>query len=98
MLKRLEAQLGERLFERSTRAMRLTAEGQTLLEYATRALEMLHEGEAQLSAQSRSLVGTVRVSAPSDLTRHVLLRGSTPFCRPTPACAWSCRSAIACRT
>jgi DNA-binding transcriptional LysR family regulator len=30
MLKRLETQLGERLFERSTRALRLTPEGQIL--------------------------------------------------------------------
>jgi len=40
-LKRLEAQLGARLFERSTRAMRLTPQGQTLLDYAVRAFELL---------------------------------------------------------
>ncbi len=73
MLKRLEAQLGERLFERSTRAMRLTQQGQTLLDYATRALELLEEGEAQVASQSGALVGTVRVAAPSDVTRNVLL-------------------------
>jgi DNA-binding transcriptional LysR family regulator len=73
MLKRLEAQLGQRLFERSTRAMRLTAQGQTLLDYATRALELLEEGESQLASQSGALVGAVRVAAPSDLTRCVLL-------------------------
>jgi DNA-binding transcriptional LysR family regulator len=73
MLKRLEAQLGARLFERSTRALRLTAQGETLLGYATRALELLEEGESQLAAESRSLLGTVRVAAPSDLTRSVLL-------------------------
>jgi DNA-binding transcriptional LysR family regulator len=73
MLKRLEARLGERLFERSTRAMRLTPQGQTLLDYATRALELLQEGEAQLATASRTLVGTVRIAAPSDLARSVLL-------------------------
>ncbi len=73
MLKRLEALLGARLFERSTRAMRLTAEGQTLLEYATRALELLEEGEAQLVDTGARLIGTLRVSVPSDLTRSVLL-------------------------
>jgi DNA-binding transcriptional LysR family regulator len=73
MLKRLEVQLGERLFERSTRAMRLTPQGQTLLDYATRALELLEEGESQLALQGRSLVGTVRLAAPSDLTRSLLL-------------------------
>jgi DNA-binding transcriptional LysR family regulator len=72
-LKRLENRLGERLFERSTRAVRLTSQGQTLLQYATRAMELLEEGEAQLASERRSLVGTVRVATSSDLTRSVLL-------------------------
>ena len=73
MLKRLETLLGARLFERSTRAMRLTVEGQVLLDYANRALELLEEGEAQLLDTGARLIGTLRVSAPSDLTRSVLL-------------------------
>ena len=73
MLKRLEALLGTRLFERSTRAMRLTAEGQVLLDYAARAVDLLEEGEAQLVDTGARLVGTLRVSVPSDLTRSVLL-------------------------
>lgn len=73
MLKRLEALLGKRLFERSTRAIRLTVEGQMLLAYATRALELLEEGEAQLVDTGARLIGTLRVSVPSDLTRSVLL-------------------------
>ena len=72
-LKRLEAQLGTRLFERSTRAMRLTSQGQILLDYAQRAFELLDEGESQVDADRATLVGTVRVAAPSDLTRNVLL-------------------------
>ena len=72
-LKRLEAQVGARLFERSTRAMRLTPQGQTLLDYASRAFELLAEGESLVSADRGALVGTVRVAAPSDLTRRVLL-------------------------
>jgi DNA-binding transcriptional LysR family regulator len=72
-LKRLEAQLGARLFERSTRAMRLTPQGQLLLGYATRALDLLAEGEAQLGEDRAALVGTLRVAAPSDLARNTLL-------------------------
>ncbi|HEY8353885.1 MAG TPA: LysR family transcriptional regulator [Methylophilaceae bacterium] len=72
-LKRLEAQLGIRLFERSTRAMRLTQPGQTLLEYASRALDLVAEGEAQATIDRESLVGTIRVAAPSDLVRSTLL-------------------------
>lgn len=73
MLKRLETQLGARLFERSTRAMRLTGPGRTLLDYALRAIELLEEGEAQLASDGRALRGTVRLAAPSDLARSVLL-------------------------
>jgi DNA-binding transcriptional LysR family regulator len=72
-LKRLEAQLGTRLFERSTRAMRLTPQGQILLDYAVRAFELLDEAESQVAADRATLVGTVRVAAPSDLTRNLLL-------------------------
>ncbi len=72
-LKRLEAQLGARLFERSTRAMRLTPQGQTLLDYAGRAFELLAEGESLVTADRGALVGTLRVAAPSDLTRSALL-------------------------
>jgi DNA-binding transcriptional LysR family regulator len=83
-LKRLEAQLGTRLIERSTRAMRLTPPGQTLLEYARRAFELLAEGESQLDAERGALVGTVRVAAPSDLTRTVLLPLLDEFLRLHP--------------
>jgi len=72
-LKRLETQLGARLFERSTRAMRLTPQGQTLLDYAGRAFELLAEGESLVTADRGALVGTLRVAAPSDLTRSTLL-------------------------
>ena len=73
MLKRLETQLQVRLFERSTRAMRLTPQGQTLLDYATRALELIEEGAGQASAAVGALRGGIRVAVSSDLGRGVLL-------------------------
>ncbi|MFT7724317.1 MAG: LysR family transcriptional regulator [Roseateles sp.] len=84
MLKRLEGQLGVRLFERSTRAMRLTAPGQTLLDYAGRAFDLVAEGEAQATADHAALVGALRVAAPSDLTRSVLLPWLDEFLRTHP--------------
>lgn len=72
-LKRLESQLGVRLFERSTRAMRLTQQGQTLLDYASRAFELVEEGEAQATVDRVGLVGLIRLAAPSDLARSTLL-------------------------
>jgi DNA-binding transcriptional LysR family regulator len=84
MLKRLETQLGTRLFERSTRAMRLTAQGQTLLGYATRAFELLAEGESQVTEERGALVGSLRVAAPSDLTRTTLLPWFSEFLAAHP--------------
>jgi DNA-binding transcriptional LysR family regulator len=72
-LKRVETQLGTRLFERSTRAMRLTPAGTLLLDYAKRAFELLAEGEAQVGDAQMKLFGTLRLAAPSGLTRTVLL-------------------------
>jgi len=73
MLKRLEMRLGQRLFERTTRALRLTPAGETLLESASRALELLQEGESRLASQGGGLAGVVRLAAPSDFARSVLL-------------------------
>ena len=83
-IKRLEAQLRTRLMERSTRAMRLTQPGQVLVEYATRALELLAEGEAQMDMERGALLGTIRVAAPSDLARAVLLPMFDEFLRVHP--------------
>lgn len=72
-LKRLETQLGTRLFERSTRALRITQQGQVLVDYAQRAFELIAEGELQATEGNVQLRGVVRVAAPSDLTRTTLL-------------------------
>ncbi|MDA8523714.1 LysR family transcriptional regulator [Acidovorax sp. NCPPB 4044] len=72
MLKRLEAQVGVRLFERSTRALRLTEQGATLLGYAERALDLLDEGAGLAQSDAGALRGTVRVAAPADLSRVLL--------------------------
>lgn len=85
MLKRLEAQLGARLFVRSTRALRLTAEGEILLSYAQRALELLEEGVSQVSEGTTNLSGTIRIAAPSDLARGYLLRLFDEFMLLHPA-------------
>lgn len=84
MLKKLEARLGVRLVERSTRALRLTAAGEQLCDYGQRALELLDEGLDRISEGPEPggvraggalprLRGRIRVSASSDLTRQLLL-------------------------
>ncbi|HEY8607824.1 MAG TPA: LysR family transcriptional regulator [Noviherbaspirillum sp.] len=72
-LKRLEQKLDARLFERSTRSLRLTPRGEIFLDYCRGALALLAEGEALLAAGAAQVRGDLRVSAPSDLGRQRLL-------------------------
>ncbi|WP_054313359.1 LysR family transcriptional regulator [Mesorhizobium sp. 1M-11] len=60
----LEAHLGVRLINRTTRRMALTEEGKVYLEHIRRGLDALAEGEAALSQTRLEPVGTLRVSAP----------------------------------
>lgn len=64
---RLEQELGVRLVERTSRAVRLTDEGQALRERARAALDGLDEAiDALVDAPNRAR-GTLRISAPPDL-------------------------------
>lgn len=72
-LKRLEEELGSQLFLRSTRSLRLTASGEAFLAYCRQALETLRIGQQQLSLGGDALHGSLRISAPSDLGRNILL-------------------------
>ncbi|MDE1180966.1 LysR family transcriptional regulator [Paraburkholderia sp.] len=71
-LTRLEANLGIRLFERTTRKLRLTEEGQTYLEHCEIAVQALEDAHAALQAGRSVVRGRVRISATSDFGRHVL--------------------------
>ncbi|RWU26295.1 LysR family transcriptional regulator [Pseudomonas alkylphenolica] len=72
-LKRLEQQLGTRLLARSTRNLRLTAEGEVFLQHARSALASLEEGRRQLVRGQDEVSGVLQLSAPSDFGRNVLL-------------------------
>jgi len=72
-LKRLEKTLGKQLFIRSTRQLRITAEGERFLVYCRRALSNLEAGRASIQALEGKVAGELRVSAPSDLGRNLLL-------------------------
>jgi DNA-binding transcriptional LysR family regulator len=71
-LKRLEATLAVRLVERSTRSMRLTAEGELLRDHAQRALGLLDDVRSLLGGQTERLEGEIHIAAPSDLGRQIL--------------------------
>ncbi|MFP5392759.1 MAG: LysR family transcriptional regulator [Gammaproteobacteria bacterium] len=70
---RMEAALGTRLFHRTTRQLRLTPEGELYRQHCRQALAALAEGSASLQAGMDEVRGRVRLSAPSDLGRTLLL-------------------------
>ncbi|ARU87267.1 LysR family transcriptional regulator [Pseudomonas sp. M30-35] len=72
-LKRLEQQLDARLFARSTRSLRLTAEGQAFLSHARQALQSIEAGRMQLAGNKVGISGLMQLCAPSDFGRNTLL-------------------------
>ncbi|AFC87465.1 LysR family transcriptional regulator [Frateuria aurantia] len=71
-LKRLETELGTRLLARSTRSLRLTPDGERYLPYAGSMLEHLDAGRHALARDRNTIGGSMALSVPSDLGRHLL--------------------------
>jgi len=72
-LKRLEAELGVPLLVRSTRSLRLTEQGERFLEQCRPALQALQQASQQIGAGEQALRGVLRLAAPSDFGRNLLL-------------------------
>ncbi|MFJ2478837.1 LysR family transcriptional regulator [Pseudomonas sp. NPDC087598] len=83
-IKRLERELDVRLFARTTRSLRLTAEGEQYLPTAHSVLEALKLGRENLRGENTPLRGALQVTAPSDLGRNVLLPWLSAFRREHP--------------
>ena len=73
-LLKLEKSLHARLFERTTRQLRVTDEGRVYLQHCRIALQAIDDAEAALQAGQNLVRGKVRISATSDFGRY-LLRG-----------------------
>src|ERR1700744_6240940 len=71
-VQRLEARLGTKLFQRTTRAVRLTEDGETYLAAAQMALDGLREAEQQLASRRAAPAGGVRIDLPSGVGRMLL--------------------------
>ncbi|PCE28284.1 LysR family transcriptional regulator [Paraburkholderia acidicola] len=78
-LAKLEAQLKARLFERTTRQLRLTDEGRLYLSCCQQALQALDDAEAALQAGQNVVRGKVRISATSDFGRNLLMHWLDAF-------------------
>lgn len=83
-VKRLEAELDTLLFIRSTRNLRLTEQGERFFPFCQEAVTLFEEGFAQLREQSQELQGQIRLSAPSDLGRNLLLPWLDAFMEKHP--------------
>jgi DNA-binding transcriptional LysR family regulator len=64
----LEASVGTRLINRTTRRMALTDEGKLYLEHVARGLDALKDADAALSPVRQAPGGTLRVAAPMTVT------------------------------
>jgi len=79
----LEKQLGVRLFQRSTRSIRLTEEGRLFHERCRRVLDDLEDAQASLAAAVATPRGRLRLSAPL-VSYHLLLPVLPEFIRRYP--------------
>jgi len=69
---RLEQQLGLRLFQRTTRQVRLTQEGALFHERCRRILDELHDARAAMQAAAEAPRGRLRISLPTIGYRFLL--------------------------
>lgn len=84
LISRIEARLGVRLVERSTRRLRLTTEGELYRDRAEAILGDLDALEAEVSGGARTPTGLIRVNASVPFARHALLRHLPDFAHAYP--------------
>ncbi len=90
-IKRLEASMGVRLFERSTRSVRLTAEGKIFFQGCKRALAELDTAVELSYGATEIPQGQVTLSAPTDLAKTLLNQYLNEFQHDYPDIALSVR-------
>jgi DNA-binding transcriptional LysR family regulator len=83
-VQRVETMLGARLFERTTRQLRLTDEGRIYIASCRIAIETMRDAERAVRSGTDSVNGTLRVSAPSDLGRNLLVHILDSFMKLHP--------------
>lgn len=83
-VQQLEAQLGTRLMQRSTRHLTLTSAGQVFLERCSGAVEGLMDAGEELLAVNQEPSGLVRVAAPADFFDFFAMEWLTEFLAAHP--------------
>jgi DNA-binding transcriptional LysR family regulator len=82
---RLEAQLGTRLLERTTRQLRLTEAGESLYRDISKPFAQLRERAVDALAQGATVQGTLRVAAPYEFGAHHLASVACRLMQEHPA-------------
>ncbi len=85
LISRIENRMGVRLIERSTRRLRLTAEGELYCERAEAILGDLDSLDAEIVGDARAPTGLIRVNVSVPFGRHCLLPLLPAFTRAYPA-------------
>jgi DNA-binding transcriptional LysR family regulator len=78
-IKELEAHLGVRLFNRTTRKLTPTEHGHLFYAGAKKILEAVEEAEAAVAVSTNNPKGTIRVTAPLGLGRRLVASGIPEF-------------------
>ncbi|CAG2153554.1 HTH-type transcriptional regulator DmlR [Cupriavidus yeoncheonensis] len=81
---RLESQLGVRLFERTTRRVRVTERGQRLYDRVAPLFAELHEISAEAASVSDEVSGVLRISTPYEVGSQHLSEGLSRLMRLHP--------------
>jgi DNA-binding transcriptional LysR family regulator len=84
-IRALEDRLGVRLFERTTRTVRLTAEGARLFDHVTPALDALAEAPAVVGDSGGAVTGVLRITSTTDFGRAEILPLAASFQERHPA-------------
>ncbi len=80
----LERELGEELFERSGRGVRMTDAGLAFLPYVEKMLQTLQEGRAAVEEVRNVQLGSLRVGAAITISTYVLPNILRHFCNQYP--------------
>lgn len=83
-IKGLEAELGVKLFNRTTRAVALTADGEMFLGHARRILQSIEDARTDLSGGTKNIKGALRVTGSASFGRRHIAPYVAEFLRAYP--------------
>ena len=86
----LEAELRVALFHRTTRSLKLTADGEELYRRGSEILEKLEGIETAISRSPGRLGGILRVGLSAPLSRYIIMPGLAGFMRRNPGLRLQC--------